>query len=93
MNIIATVRTCLVAAIFGAASLTLSSCGDEVSPPSQDIGGVTPEPTPRQYEPACNTPAAVAPCPDPTFAPNRQKIDSEVAPNRQKIDSEFAPAR
>ena len=67
------------AAVF-AATLTLSSCGDEVSPPSQDIGGVTPEPAPRTFEPACNSRAAATPCPDPTFAPNRQKIDSEFAP-------------
>ena len=78
MNTIATVRNCLVAAVFGAASLTLTSCGDDVRPPSQDIGGVTPEPTPRKFEPACNTRAAVTPCPE--FAPNRQKIDSEFAP-------------
>lgn len=82
MTITKTVRTCVIAAIFGAASLTLSSCGDEVSPPSQDISGVTPEPTPRTYEPACNNRAAANPCPDPTFAPNRQKIDSEFAPGK-----------
>jgi hypothetical protein len=93
MNIIATVRTCVVAAAFGAASLTLSSCGDEVRPPSQNIGGVTPEPSPREFEPACNTRAASTPCPNPSYAPNRQKIDSEPAPNRQKIDSEPAPNR
>ncbi len=101
MNIIATVRTCLVAAVFGAASLTLSSCGDDVRPPSQDIGGVTPEPTPRRFEPTCDPRTAVSPCPagpnrqkiDSQPAPNRQKIDSQPAPNRQKVDSEFLPRR
>ena len=96
MNINMTVRTYLVAATIAAASLTLTSCGDELQPPPQDIGVELPEPATRQYEPACNTRAAVRPCPDPTYAPNRQKIDSQdsqPAPNRQKIDSEFAPAR
>lgn len=93
MNIIATVRTCVVAGIFGAASLTLTSCGDEVRPPSQDLGGVVPDSKVRQFEPACNTRASANPCPGPTFAPNRQKIDHQPAPNRQKIDSQYAPRR
>ena len=38
MNIIMTVRTFVVAATFAAASLTLTSCGDELEPPAQDIG-------------------------------------------------------
>lgn len=90
MNIITTVRTCVVAATFGAASLALSSCGEEVQPPEQKIGVVLPEPETKHYEPACNTRAAVSPCP---AGPNRQKIDSQPAPNRQKVDSEFLPRR
>ncbi len=92
MNIISTVRTCVLAATLGAASLTLVSCGDEVRPPAQDIGFEQPEPPKaKTYEPACNTRAAVRPCPDPTLAPNRQKLDHQPVPNRQKLDSEFLP--
>ena len=84
MNITRTVRTAAVAAIFGVASITFSSCGaDEVRAPSQDIGGVTPEPSPRHFEPACNTRAAVTPCPEPGPA-------GSGTHNRKQFDDEFA---
>jgi len=83
INIITTVRTCLVAATIGAASLALSSCGDEVQAPAQEIGAVLPEPEIRHYEPACNTRAAVRPCPDKKVSPgsgtrNRMEFDDEL---------------
>ena len=93
MNTITTARTFVaafpnhrtgVAATFAVASITFSSCGSEVEPPAQDIGGVTPEPSPRHFEPACNTRAAVTPCPEPDTwtgngAHNRKKFDDEYA--------------
>jgi hypothetical protein len=96
MDIISTARTCLVAASFGIASLTLSSCGDEVRPPAQDIGLELPEPatqpfdppgpTTRHYEPACNTRAAVRPCPEPDPAGSGTR-------NRMDFNDEFEPGR
>lgn len=86
MNITKTARTCIVAAAFAAASITVSSCGSDVEPPSQDIGGVTPEPSPRHFEPACNTRAAVTPCPEPGSAGSGTR-------NRKQFDDEFMPAR
>lgn len=87
MDIITTARTCLVAATFGAASLALSSCGDEVQPPAQDIGVELPEPETRHYEPACNTRAAVRPCPEKkspagSGTRNRIEFDDELARGR-----------
>lgn len=87
MNIITTVRTCVVAATFGAASLALSSCGEEVQPPEQEIGVVLPEPETKHYEPACNTRAAVRPCPEKkspsgTGTRNRMRFDDELAVGR-----------
>lgn len=86
MTSFTTVRTFLVAVTFAAASLTLSSCGDDVQPPSQDIGGVTPEPTTQHFPPACNTRAAVTPCPEPTPA-------GSGTHNRKGFDDEFAPGQ
>lgn len=83
MNTITTARTFIVAATFAVASITFSSCGSDIAPPSQDIGGVTPEPSPHHYEPACNTRAAVTPCPEPGPAGsgthNRKQFDDEYA--------------
>lgn len=94
MNLTTTVRTCVLATTFAAASLTLVSCGDDVRPPAQDIGFEQPEPPQtKTFEPACNTRASDTPCPDPTYGPNRQKLDHQPAPNRQKLDSEFLPGR
>lgn len=86
MNITKTARTCIVAAAFAAASITVSSCGSDVEAPSQDIGGVTPEPSPRHFEPACNTRAAVTPCPEPGSAGSGTR-------NRKQFDDEFMPGR
>jgi hypothetical protein len=85
MNTITTARTFVVAATFAVASITFSSCGSEIEPPAQDIGGVTPEPSPRHFEPACNTRAAVRPCPSdaPTGGTrNRMRFDDELEPQR-----------
>ena len=81
-----TARTFFVAAIFAVASMTMSACGSDVEPPSQDIGGVTPEPSPRHFEPACNTRAAVTPCVDPSPAGKGTR-------NRKQFDDEFMPGR
>jgi hypothetical protein len=82
-----TARTSIAAAAFAVASIFLSSCGTDVEPPAQDIGGVTPEPSPRHFEPACNTRAAVTPCPDPDAwtgneGHNRKRFDDELQPRR-----------
>jgi hypothetical protein len=87
MNIITTARTALVAAAFGAATLTLTSCGDDLKVPTEDIGGaVLPDPTPRHFEPACNTPAAVRPCPETpkpkSHSTRNRKSDDERASRR-----------
>ena len=68
MNIITTVRTCVLAATFGAASLTLVACGDDVQPPAQDIGFEQPEPT-KTFEPACNTRASATAVPGRDLRP------------------------
>ena len=83
MNIQKTTRNCIVAAAFAAASITVSACGSDVEPPSQDIGGVTPEPSPRHFEPACNTRAAITPCPEPGPA-------GSGTHNKKQFDDEFA---
>ena len=84
MSTITTARTFVVAATFAVASITFSSCGSEIEPPAQDIGGVTPEPSPRHFEPACNTRAAVTPCPEPdTWSGNG-------AHHRKRFDDEYA---
>jgi hypothetical protein len=85
MNITTTVRTCLVAATIAAAGLATTACGDEVQPPAQDIGVQLPEPEVKHYEPACNTRAAVRPCPGDTWPGNE-------AGNRKQFDDELAPA-
>lgn len=86
MNITTTVRTSFVAGTFAVASMTLSSCGDEVPAPAQEIRVELPEPEIRHYEPACNTRAAVRPCPEPTPSGsptrNRMRFDDELAPGR-----------
>jgi hypothetical protein len=87
MDIITTVRTSILAATLGVASLTLSSCGDELKPPAQDIGVEQSEPEPTtHYEPACNTPASVRPCPDW----NRPGRGTR---NRMDFNDEFEPGR
>jgi hypothetical protein len=80
MNITTTVRTCLVAATIAAAGLATTACGDEVQPPSQDIGVQLPEP--EVDEPACDTGAGVRP--GDTWTGN-------TAGNRKQFDDEFAP--
>ena len=87
MNIITTVRTCVVAATFGAASLALSSCGEEVQPPEQEIGVVLPEPETKHYEPACNTRAAVRPCPE------KKSPSGSGTRNRMEFGDEFVLGR
>lgn len=88
MNTNTTVRTILVAITFGAASLALTSCGDEVQAPAQEIGVELPEPEVKHFEPACNTRAAVKPCLEPKRHPagsgtrNRMRFDDELAPRR-----------
>lgn len=85
MNITTTVRTGVVA-ILATASLALSSCGQEVRAPAQDIGVELPEPATRQYEPACNTRAAVKPCLKDSTAGsgtrNRLEFGDELVPRR-----------
>lgn len=82
MDITRTTRTLLVAAALGATTLTLASCGKELPAPTQDISVVVPESTPRHFEPACNTRAAVRPCPTPRETRNRMRFDDELAPSR-----------
>ena len=87
MNIMTIVRTSVVAATFSAASLALSSCGEEVQAPAQEIGVVLPEPEVRHFEPACNTRAAVRPCPEKkspagSGTRNRMRFDDELLPGR-----------
>jgi hypothetical protein len=84
MNITTTVRTWLLAATIAAAGLATTACGEEVQPPSQDIGVQLPEPEVKHYEPACNTPASVSPCPDarPYTSGNRKQFDDEFAPRQ-----------
>lgn len=65
---------------------TVSACGTEVPAPAQQIKVEVPDPTPRHYEPACNTRAAVTPCPGvPPVRPGTR--------NRMRFDDEFAPGR
>ena len=85
MNITTTVRTWLLATTVAAAGVTTTACGAEVQPPSQDIGVQLPEPKVKHYEPACNTRAAVRPCPGDTWPGNK-------AHNRKQFDDEYAPA-
>lgn len=66
MNITTTVRTWLLATTIAASGIATTACGEEVQPPSQDIGVQLPEPEVKHYEPACNTRAAVRPCPSDT---------------------------
>lgn len=88
MNTITTVRTILVATTFGAASLVLTACGDEVQAPAQEIGVERLEPEVTHYEPACNTRAAVKPC----LGPKRHTAGSGTR-NRRRFDDELLPRR
>jgi len=85
MNITLAVRTFLVATTVAAAGLATAACGEELEPPSQDIGVQLPEPEVKHFEPACNTRAAVRPCPSdaPTGGTrNRMRFDDELEPQR-----------
>ena len=85
MNITHTVRAFLVATTVAAAGLATAACGEELEPPSQDIGVQLPEPEVKHFEPACNTRAAVRPCPGdaPTGGTrNRMRFDDELEPQR-----------
>jgi hypothetical protein len=84
MNITTTVRTCLVASAIAVAGFATTACGEEVQPPSQDIGVQLPEPEVKHYEPACNTRAALEPCPSDTPTgtdwSKRKQLDDEFRP-------------
>jgi hypothetical protein len=85
MNITTIVRTWLLAATITAAGIVTTACGEEVEPPAQDIGVQLPEPEVKHYEPACNTPASVRPCPGirPGYtSEGRKRFDDELAPRR-----------
>lgn len=85
MTITLAVRTFLVATTVAAAGLATAACGEELEPPSQDIGVQLPDPEVKHFEPACNTRAAVRPCPSdaPTGSTrNRMRFDDELEPQR-----------
>jgi hypothetical protein len=86
MDITTTVRTFLLAATIAATGMATTACGEEVKPPSQNIGVQLPEPEVKHFEPACNTRAAVRPCPSdmPTGSGtrNRMRFDDELEPQR-----------
>ncbi len=84
MDISTTVRAFMLAATIAATGMATTSCGEEVKPPSQEIGVQLPEPEVKHFEPACNTRAAVTPCPEPdTWSGNGIH-------NRKQFDDEYA---
>ena len=87
MSITLAVRTFLVATTVAAAGLATAACGEELEPPSQDIGVQScPSPRSSHFEPACNTRAAVRAVPGATRPPAAPatacRFDDELEPQR-----------